>query len=128
MFKVIKKDTYEKLLNLVNNTVPALELQVEVAEQECSRAADEIRELKKQIETLSSKSDDNYVKIQFSNDLFKVIPIIGYREDVFEALFQEGLLNDGDNNPHAIQLALLTMVSDALQQLLQAFEEPLVED
>lgn len=128
MFKVIKKDTYEKLLNLVNNTVPALELQVEVAEQECSRAADEIRELKKQIETLSSKSDDNYVKIQFSNDLFKVIPIIGYREDVFESLFQEGLLDDGDNNQHAIQLALLTMASDALQQLLQAFEEPLVED
>lgn len=128
MFKVIKKDTYEKLLNLVNNTVPALELQVEVAEQECARAADEIRELKKQIETLSSKSDDNYVKIQFSDDLFKVVPIIGYREDAFEALFQEGLLNDGDNNQHAIQLALLTMASDALQQLLQAFEEPLVED
>lgn len=128
MFKVIKKDTYEKLLNLVNNTVPALELQVEVAEQECARAADEIRELKKQIETLSSKSDDNYVKIQFSDDLFKVVPIIGYRGDAFEALFQEGLLNDGDNNQHAIQLALLTMASDALQQLLQAFEEPLVED
>lgn len=128
MFKVIKKETYEALQQLVNETVPALERQVEVAEQECIRAAEEIGELKRQLDTLSSNSSENYVKISFSNDLFRVVPVIGHRDDAFEALFQEGLLKDGDNNPHAIQLALLTLASDALVQLLQAFEEPLSED
>lgn len=129
MFRFISSKRYKDLENLsiklsemearydaLTNEVQSCENLLAIQEKEIERLTE--------IEKASLSEDSNYVKLVFSNDLQKITPFIGFRPDCFESLFQEGLLKDGqEDNPHAIQLALMFMANDGLAQILEAFEE-----
>lgn len=129
MFRFISSKRYKELEALsaklgemearydaLTNEVTAFENLMAAKEKEIQRLVE--------IEKASLSEESNYVKLVFSNDLQKITPFIGFRPDCFESLFQEGFLKDGqEDNPHAIQLALMSMANDGLAQILEAFEE-----
>lgn len=101
-------------------------------EEEFEKTQSERDELKKEVdrlnEILNRAAEDNSVRLVISPDMEMVTPIIAYREDAFESLFQSGRLTDAQQDaPEAIQLALLAVASEGLNQLLEAFEDP-IED
>ena len=129
MFRFISSKRYKDLealsakLSEMEARYDALTNEVQAFENLMAAQEKEIQRLV-EIEKASLSEESNYVKLVFSDDLQKITPFIGFRPDCFESLFQEGLLKDGqEDNPHAIQLALLFMANDGLAQILEAFEE-----
>ncbi|WGH49521.1 hypothetical protein [Alishewanella phage vB_AspM_Slicko01] len=70
----------------------------------------------------------NSVSIVMDDTMTKFTPVIRHKPNVFEVLFQSGYLNDSQNNKEAIELALLTISSEVLTQLLDEFVEPFREE
>lgn len=140
MFKIIKSSTYETLLADKASSAEALrrtesvmleqsevtrnlETKADALTQELQSVLDAFNEFKKK----TTESETNYVRIDISNDLKTVTPVIGVRPDCFECLFQEGLVDDTqEGNQFAVQLALLSVAEEALSQIIESFE-PAVE-
>ena len=129
MYKIIKKSTHESMQRTISEATIDLEqknaqleqLQTNLKEYEelHSRLLTKLEEHEKMLET----QQDNYVKIIVSPDLKSITPVIGYRSDCFENLFQDGMLDDTkEGSKFAIQLALMTIAGEALQQLIESFE------
>src|SRR5690554_3941000 len=89
---------------------------------------DSIMVMQKAQEEEAVVSDTNSVELAIANDLTTVTPTIKFRRDVFEKMVELGYLSDKDEgNAMAIQVALMTVSFEALQQIIEAFSEP-VED
>jgi len=88
-----------------------------------------MEDLRTKINALDAPMDENCVKVFISNDLQTIKPVISYRDDVFESLFQEGFLDDTQQgNEFSVQLALITIAAEGLGQIVESFEEPVSKE
>lgn len=129
MFKILSKKEYARLLEMEAKVHHYVRV-CSVKDDNLQAMADEIvvlrRELEKTQKIVAPVDTENSVTLKISNDMEQVTPIVRYRNDAFERLFQEGMVDDTQaDNPFATQLALLTVASEALNQLLESFEAPL---
>lgn len=140
MIKVLKKSTFDAMRSELTDTKHALTTEKAVnaairktAEQNEEEFLQEKTQLEEKINTLQSEvdrlngimnnNDNNYVKILISKDLESITPVIAFREDCFEHMFQAGMLDDTkEGSKFAIQLALLTIAAESMQQLVESFE------
>lgn len=145
MFKIVKTATLDDLQSRVesleaqiefektryeNLSSEATELGSRLLAEEKEKAAVQakLRETEDVVLRLNGRSDEIRVTLKLSKDLEVVTPVIAYSADTFEALFQSGRLNDAQNTPQAIQLALLMIAEEALQQLVDEFAPEVVGD
>ena len=78
----------------------------------------------RKLQTMFEQAENNEVTLRVSDSIESVTPIIRYKTNVFENLVKEGYLQDSQlGNPMAIQLALLTIASDALGQILDSYQQ-----
>lgn len=114
------KSREEKLRKQLSES---LSLQAD-AEAECQRQ----RERADYLEKLSVESESNEIILRISDDLESMTPVIRWKAGIGDKLYELGYLRDVDNASNmAIQLALMSIGFEALTQLVEAFEQPLVE-
>lgn len=141
MFKLMKKsdlDSLNQKMDCIRNKLSESQqelhssyLQVEETEKHNEELKEQVRKLEEQIEESARAqliADSNIVELQIANDLTSVVPVVRFRQDVFEKMVELGYLSDKDSgNDMAIQVALMTISHEALQQIIDSFSEP-VED
>lgn len=89
-------------------------------EEELKAAKDQVSQLQKAY----SSADENSVTLRVSDDLTKVVPIVRFKPSTFDKFAELGYLKDEqEGNTFAAQLALLTVVQEALGQILESFTE-----
>ena len=142
MFKIVSTkriDAYEAsilrmrtLLEESNNTNKSNVDLCDAQKKEIDDLTRELASLKEELDTFKKKfvaSEENSVTLKISKDLETITPIISYRDDAFEALFQSNMLSDAhEGNQFAIQLAMMSIASDGLNQILSSFEEDIIND
>lgn len=137
MIKIITSQYHNELLSTnkeLTNQIRELNKQrdseVEVLESiraESSRLEEELNTAKDQVNQLQksySSTDENSVTLRISDDLTKVVPIVRFKPSTFDKFAELGYLKDEqEGNTFAAQLALLTVVQEALGQILESFSE-----
>jgi len=94
------------------------------------------KELEEQLEQANAKleevnsafAEENSVTLIIDDTLTHVTPYVKVREDVFDKMVELHYLNDAVNpetKGMSMQLALLTIASDGLDQILDAFSSPI---
>lgn len=144
MFKLMKKSDLKHLQEKISDIgikLTRCQKELDAAYEEIKNSdtvneelRDTIRKLEDSIAVMQKAqeeavvSDTNSVELAIANDLTTVTPTIKFRRDVFEKMVELGYLSDKDEgNAMAIQIALMTVSFEALQQIIEAFSEP-VED
>lgn len=142
MFKIISNSRYNELLGQIETLKFELQRSIENRQTVLEELHDaniknlglvsSLNAMSEENETLKKKfsvSEDNTVTLKISPDMEVITPIISYRADAFESLFQSGMLSDAQaGNEFAIQLALMTVAQDGLSQILSSFEEEISDD
>lgn len=125
MFKIISSETYSELLEL-RRYRDATEKELTSMKETMENIIAEAVKVQKEFDAfkeMTISSDQNYVKLNISENLQQITPVIGVRPDCFEYLFQEGLVDDTKvGNQFAVQLALMSIAAEGLNQLLESFE------
>lgn len=133
MFKLVSRKRFDELLMSEfvaedrGRYIEELLSSVADLEDKIAQANDELLQLKTKYEKYEN-STENSVTLKISQDMETITPIITHRDDAFESLFQIGMLSDAQSgNQFAIQLALMTVASEGLTQILDSFEEEIVD-
>jgi len=128
MFKIVKSKTlrdYDELVLALSNNNTKLsdmndELHSKLFESD-KRIVDLLEEINKLKRLTAESKTENSVTLVMDDNLQKITPLIRYKSNVFDTLFQNGYLNDTQNSNVAIELALITVAADGLNQLIDSF-------
>lgn len=141
MIKIITSQYHNELLSTTKDLTNQIKELVEHRDQEfevlgsiinnhkaeCSRLEEELKAAKDQVSQLQkayASADENSVTLRVSDDLTKVVPIVRFKPSTFDKFAELGYLKDEqEGNTFAAQLALLTVVQEALGQILESFTE-----
>lgn len=134
MFKFLLKSSYDELMKLYSEALKAsytwqeqyqiLEKETKAALSEARKAFEEKEQELENLKDLLRETDENSVTLKVSNDLTKVVPIVRYNPSTVEKFIELGYLSDDqERNTFAAQLALLTIVQEAVSQILENFTD-----
>lgn len=102
-----------------------LKKELTASKRENTRLRNKLTAVEKQLADLQASignNEDNFVKFILDRDMETITPVVGYRKDVFDDLFKAGLISDAmEGKDYAIQLALISIVVEAGNQLVDAF-------
>jgi flagellar motility protein MotE (MotC chaperone) len=134
MFKFLSKSSYDELMKLYSEALKASYIwqeKYQILEKEIndklSKLQEELNQKEQELENLKDllrETDENSVTLKVSNDLTKVVPIVRYNPSTVEKFIELGYLSDDqERNTFAAQLALLTIVQEAVSQILENFTD-----
>lgn len=134
------KDAEEKLIASNENLVKAHHVVTEYRreiekreyiEQTLRKHRDELHDERDEIQSeldtmklLMGNSDTNEVCLRIADDLTNITPIVRWKDNTKERLIQIGALSDAaiaGNANTAVQVALMTIASEALEQVIEGF-------
>jgi len=132
MIKLLKTKTY----NQFKERITQLEKELEEEKQSHTALSDayenqsvDLKLIKEQYDSLLNKlndSDENSVKFVISKDLTQVTPVVRVNTESHEKMIEMGYIKDGDeNHKFATQLALITIVDEAVDQIIESFSAPI---
>lgn len=141
----IKKKTFDGMLEDIKNKNTQIEIlesdfrnlkhskHVEFLEHdaEMSKLYDENLELNERLEkteALYTKSDSIEVILRIGDDLTTITPVIRWKETTPEKLIEIGAITDVQNSKIAVQVALMALAAEAIQDIMNNFEEPVGDD
>lgn len=145
MFRIVKSSTLRKQEEYITTltsekskevqkafeVATALNESTEVLEQltqEHKALADAYDELKAELDEIKKANErENSVTIHFDDEFIKASPIVKYKPEVVQALEEQDVIPFGQRDKYAVELAIITLASDALNQLVDAFSEPFAE-
>ena len=124
MIKIIKKSTYESLLEKQDHLLEQ--------NQNLTNALDdmeqEVFELRQTLNAINeANSREISVTISFDDTLQKATPIVKYKPDVADQLIQLNIINSSSADKYGVELALLNMTEEVLAQILDSFREEFEE-
>lgn len=131
MIRIIKNSTLRKITEIsvdmekhIHNLTEELkELDVNKT-QEIYTLEEEVKALKKQLGAY--EQEENSVTLSIDDTLTKVTPIVRYKAELLEKLIELGYVQDDiKHDKFAIQLGVLTVANEALNQIMEAFSEPM---
>lgn len=74
-------------------------------------------------------SDKNRVTLVIGDDMTSITPFVASTDDVFEKLFQIGMVDDTQQgNRPAMELALMMIAHESLEQIITQFAAPVKDD
>lgn len=73
-------------------------------------------------------SDKCKVTFEIDDNLTKITPVIKWKDSIVEKMIEAGYLKDANVSKTAVQLGLMAIASEALEQILTDFVEPMRED
>jgi len=137
MIKIITSRSYQHLIDMYDSAVSTnVELYQKADEQtvrykqlseeneNLKKERDSLKEQVEQLQKTFASSNENSVTLQISDDLTKVSPIVRFKPSTFDKFAELGYLKDEqEGNTFAAQLALLTVVQEALTQILDSFTD-----
>jgi len=134
MIKIITSQYHNELLSTnkeltdqIKELSEQINWELDVYRAERTRLEEELKVAKDQVSQLQkayASADENSVTLRVSDDLTKVVPIVRFKPSTFDKFAELGYLKDEqEGNTFAAQLALLTVVQEALGQILESFTE-----
>ncbi|MBG24004.1 MAG: hypothetical protein CMF22_11180 [Idiomarinaceae bacterium] len=86
------------------------------------KAIEEQAEAEKKLETLTQA--ENKIQLTVSDDLETITPFTSVKPEMWDTLLEAGMVSEsvsGNSRRFAMQLALLTIASEGLSQLIEQF-------
>lgn len=120
MIKILKKETYNNLMKVVEESK-----EQEETINTLSTQLDELSEKLNKIEEANQK--ENSVTISFDDTLEKAAPLLKYKPDIVDKLIELKLLDINATDKYSVELAMMSMAEEVLQQILDSFAEPFEE-
>lgn len=129
---VVTKRKYDEMAEKLAHKEYMLEdMQDKAVKMEGSLVArdEEIMSLKETIDKYEEEYDaENSVLLRVGDDLTQVVPFVRVKPQVFDKMVELGYLDDtvnSENKGFMMQTALLVVVSEALEQIVDSMTQPL---
>jgi predicted nuclease with TOPRIM domain len=117
MLKILKKETYNKLIEENENLVKQLE---EVSEK--------LNEIDKTLTSIQEANErENSVTITFDDSLQKATPVLKYKPNITDKMVEMNIITSANTDKYSVELALLTMTEEVVSQILDSFGETFKE-